>query len=321
MLILGNFILGVGKVILNIFFIAFIPLLIALFAFSIPLLNLLTTLFKTLLTIFSTDLKSPLNIEVIKDIDVLTILLIEFNFDVNKLNIEDKIFSNSVVTVHHDLNDSDRWLNINSFLEKYKKVNRIICLNSIQKKILKQYGIDNTIVIPHGYQDRIFIPSLKRIENRKLRILICSKHYDRRVKGEGYLIELLKFVDNRILEFILVGESRSKDIELFKKFGFNIEIYEYLPYRIFGELYKNIDFLLMCSYYEGGPANIPEAIASGTPIICNPIGIAFDMVTDGYNGIHLSMNAYNDSIKLNNLFNNKDECNRYFINAMDKNIW
>ena len=237
-----------------------------------------------------------------------------------RIHIEDKIFSNSVVTVHHDLNDSDRWLNINSFLEKYKKVNRIICLNSIQKKILKQYGIDNTIVIPHGYQDRIFIPSLKRIENRKLRILICSKHYDRRVKGEGYLIELLKFVDNRILEFILVGESRSKDIELFKKFGFNIEIYEYLPYRIFGELYKNIDFLLMCSYYEGGPANIPEAIASGTPIICNPIGIAFDMVTDGYNGIHLSMNAYNDSIKLNNLFNNKDECNRYFINAMDKKI-
>src|SRR5699024_4852904 len=59
----GSFILGVGKVILNIFFIAFIPLLIALFAFSIPLLNLLTTLFKTLLTIFSTDLKSPLNIE------------------------------------------------------------------------------------------------------------------------------------------------------------------------------------------------------------------------------------------------------------------
>src|SRR5699024_7405058 len=88
----GSFILGVGKVILNIFFMAFIPLLIALFAFSIPLLNLLTMLFKTLLTIFSTDLKSPLNIEVIKDIYFLTILLIEFNFDVNKVNIEDKIF-------------------------------------------------------------------------------------------------------------------------------------------------------------------------------------------------------------------------------------
>ena len=234
-------------------------------------------------------------------------------------NLENDILYNSVMTVHHDLEDNDSWFVMDNFIEKYKKAKKIVCLNTIQEKILRKRGIYHTVVIPHGYNDEIFFPKrLNFNSERKIKILITSKRYGRRVKGEGYLLELIKYLDPNCVEFILVGEGRLQDREMFDKFGFQTKIYEYLPYSMFGNLYNSIDFLMMTSFYEGGPANIPEAIASGTPIICNPIGMARDMVEDGFNGIYLTMNVENDQERLNNIFYNHNQVVRYLNNASSK---
>ena len=233
-------------------------------------------------------------------------------------NIESDIRHNSVMTVHHDLNEHDDWLKIDNYIFKYKKAKTIICLNSLQKSILQKMGITNTVVIPHGYNEDIFTGVNDRSKNfnGKHNLLVTSKRYPRRVKGEAYIYELLRYLDPTLIRFTLVGEGRSEDIEYFSKFGFEVNVHEYLPYRMYPKLYSQASFLFMASHFEGGPANIPEAIVSGVPIICNPIGMAKDCVTDRYNGIYLSMNPIQDADNINNACKNDYEI--YMTNALQK---
>lgn len=216
-------------------------------------------------------------------------------------HLEKKLRENSVVTVHHDLEDNDNWLSIDKFIERYREAEKIICLNTNQQRILNEKGLYNTIVIPHGYNNDVFNVDRKREENnkRKISLGIISKRYGRKVKGEAYLYELIKYIDSKKFKFILVGEGRVEDAAYLDNWGFETDVYEYLPYNCFNNLYDEIDFLLMISKYEGGPANIPEALASKTPIISFNIGMVTDYLVDKHNGIFLSGNVINDSEKIN----------------------
>ena len=238
-------------------------------------------------------------------------------------HLEKKLMDNSVVTVHHDLHDTDSWLSIDKFIERYKEAKSIICLNSNQEKILNNLGIENTIVIPHGYNENIFNINQKRIYNKsdKLKIGLISKRYGRKVKGEAYFYEIIKYLDNTKFEFILVGDGRIDDAYKLQQWGFSVEVYEYLPYRSFNSLYKSIDVLLMISLFEGGPANIPEAIVTKTPVFGFDIGMVSDYVKDNKNGIILTGDVKQDA-KIMNSFavdRNKfkkmiDECNKHHPN-------
>lgn len=219
---------------------------------------------------------------------------------INLENIENLCYP-CICTVHHDLYDIDKTLSINLFIDKYLKMNSIVCLNRTQKTILEKYGCKNIKIIPHGYDQNIFVPNHKCQKN-KISILVISRRYGRGVKGEAYLKELLQYLDNSKISFTLVGEDRTKDYNYFLKFGFECNVHEKLPYKSFGSLYNSHDFLLVNSTFEGGPANVPEAIATGTPILATEVGMIPDILEDFNNGIVLSGNAYLDSIKLNSIF-------------------
>ncbi len=205
----------------------------------------------------------------------------------------------SVCTVHHDLNDTDPWVALSKFMPRYRESAAIICLNTLQRDILANEGIapERLFVVPHGYNTRILTPKPERTfdAERKLTIGFVSKRYGRRVKGEAYLYELAKRMDADRFAFLLVGGSRMTDAAALRSLGFECRVYERLPYRVFNDVYRNMDFLLMASQFEGGPANIPEAVATGTPVLTNPIGMAFDAVENGVNGVHLTMNPSIDA--------------------------
>jgi len=48
--------------------------------------------------------------------------------------------------------------------------------------------------------------------------------------------------------------------------------------------YQAADFFVCPSLDDAGPMMIPEAMASGRPVISTPVGIASDLITDGLNG-------------------------------------
>jgi glycosyltransferase involved in cell wall biosynthesis len=220
--------------------------------------------------------------------------------------METALLPNSVVTVHHDLDDPDPFVLFSRFEERYREARYIVCLNTLQKTALTERGFTQTVIIPHGYDADLFKKRGTRVfdPSRKVRIGITSKRYGRRFKGEVLLYQLLERLPAHLISFILIGEGRSEDALRFDALGFEVECHEVFPYRLFPSAYDKMDLLLMCSTFEGGPANIPEAVATGTPVICTPIGMIPDMISDGTNGVYLTRNPEKDAQKIVDIVNN-----------------
>lgn len=227
-------------------------------------------------------------------------------------NIESNILKNSFTTVHHDLEDTDSWLDIDKFIAKYRKIDKIICLNETQKLILEKYGLNKTLVIPWGYNQDIFSSKdsyVKKPSINKICLGVVSKRYGRKVKGEALLYELAKRLPVNRFKFMLVGEGRVEDANYLNKLGFETKVYEYLPYKLFDSLYTQIDVLLITSFYEGGPANILEAFAKGIPIISTQVGMSKDYIKEDVNGFFLTKNYEEDTRKILKILDDN-----YFIN-------
>jgi len=220
-------------------------------------------------------------------------------------------FNPSVATVHHDLEDDDKWYDWNNYSGNYELVDKIICLNSNQKKFLIEHGTpeEKLEVIAHGYNAKLLKPKKTHpfLESGKLTIGVASRRYGRRVKGDAYMFELSKRLDPDIVQFVLVGEGRGITAVELVNLGFDVKCFEYLPYNIIQSFYNDIDLLLMCSEFEGGPANIPECLATGTPLVCSNVGMVTDQVIDGENGQILSGNMSFDSERIMELVVNDGE--------------
>lgn len=218
-------------------------------------------------------------------------------------HLEQKLINPCVVTVHHDLKDPDSWLSTGKFIDRYKEADLVICLNSLQQKQLEACGITHTCVIPHGFNHHLIDPARKagQLQRDKFTLAVVSKRYGRKVKGEAYLLELAKRLDPELIQFFLAGDGRFEDAHRLRALGFEVELYERLPYSALIDAYRGISALLMASNFEGGPANIPEAAAMGVPVFANPIGMVPDLIIDGLHGIYLSMNPDADAERLNAL--------------------
>ncbi len=227
----------------------------------------------------------------------------------HRCHLEVALTDRAVCTVHHDLFDPDPWVRLEKFMPRYREARLVICLNRGQKDFLTARGVKHTAIVPHGYNDKVLHP--KAMEPRdynggKITLGVISKYYERRFKGEAYLHDLVKRLSPEDFQFILVGERRLRTAESLSRLGFRVRLFELLPYRLFQSLYESIDYLLMCSTFEGGPANLSEAMATHTPIIATPVGYAPDFVEDGQTGLLLTGNVEQDARQLNRLRNARD---------------
>ena len=119
--------------------------------------------------------------------------------------------------------------------------------------------------------------------------------------------ELAKRLSPALVEFVLVGEGRSETASMLQRLGYEVRCFEYLPYRLFQSLYESIDYLLMCSNFEGGPANLPEALGTATPALVTSVGFAPELVAHGVNGLHLTGDADEDASRCLALFRNEQQ--------------
>ena len=221
-------------------------------------------------------------------------------------NLEWRLLSRSVVTVHHDLYDDRKWLALKYLLPYYREAFIIHCLNTIQQAVLEKNGVSNVCVIPHGVDRRVFpLPEHPRqLTSDRLRLGIFSRRYASGIKGEYLFEALLAQLDPRRVSFVLVGEERGHEARIARAQGFEADYWTRLPYRLMGEIYAKIDALLILSRFEGGPACLPEALGSGVPVICTPVGMCLDFVRDGANGIFLTGRPGLDGAKIMVLLDN-----------------
>jgi len=219
-------------------------------------------------------------------------------------HLEQQLYSNSIVTVHHDLEEDDPNLSIKFFLPRYREASVVVCLNSHQQNLLKSYGIINTVVIPHGYNDEIISPLPKNFTEKKT-IGFFSHYYARNVKGEDYFLSLLAKLDSNTIKIVLAGRKRKSLCEAIRSMGYECDLYEALPYYKYNDLYSLVNVLIITSKYEGGPASIPEAISTDTPIISTKVGMIYDFL-DNSNVYLLTHNIDIDAVTIMDVcFNRK----------------
>ena len=147
----------------------------------------------------------------------------------NRPNFEKKLPENSVAVVHHDFEDKITWLDFSRFERAYRQAKAIVCLNSNQKKHLEEKGFDNCIVIPHGCAPEFKRKSFTTNRETKLTIGFLSKRYERLVKGEPYLYQLLEVLDPDRIEFVFVGQGRLTEARYASQKGFSVRCWENLP--------------------------------------------------------------------------------------------
>ena len=221
--------------------------------------------------------------------------------------LELSLEKNAVCTVHHDLNDTDSWLARHHFITRYAEAAAVVCINDTQRQILlSEEGLasEKLFVVPHGYNHEML--TLKPVRSGlggKFTLGMASRRYSRRVKGEAYLHELLKRLDPMLVKFILVGQDRSLDALEMRNLGFEVDVFERLPYQVFQSFYASIDCLLMCSSHEGGPANVPESLATGTPVLSSRVGMSIDLIVNGDNGYFLDFNPDEDAELIHRMAN------------------
>lgn len=205
-------------------------------------------------------------------------------------NLERRLLPRSVVSIHHDLEDDREWLSLRHGLSRYREAAVVVCLNTRQRAVLAGHGIAQVDVVPHGVDRRIFPipPRPRRFGGGCLRLGLFSRRYASGIKGEFGFAKLLAELDPRRVSFVLVGEQRGREAGIARAMGFTVDCWERLPYRLMADIYNNIDALLILSRYEGGPACLPEALGSGIPVICTPVGMCLDLVRDGGNGLVLT---------------------------------
>lgn len=215
-------------------------------------------------------------------------------------NLERRLPPRSLVTVHHDLDDDEPWLRLSTFLPRYREAVRVHCVNRTQQARLGERGIRHTAVIPHGVERSVFpVPEHpRRPREGSLCLGVFSRRHEGGVKGEVYLDALADHLDPGQVSFLLVGEGRWQEAEALRAKGFQARSYERVPYRLFGALYASVDALLVVSQFEGGPACVPEALGSGIPAICTPVGLCPETVSEGRNGLFLTRRPAEDGARI-----------------------
>jgi glycosyltransferase involved in cell wall biosynthesis len=126
-------------------------------------------------------------------------------------------------------------------------------------------------------------------------------------KGIDLFLETIKELGCSAL--IVGSGSLSKDISLkIKNLKLNIDMHGWAEDSSeIARLLNQSKALIMCSYNEGGPRVVLEAMACGVPVLATPVGIVPDVVKAGKTGYIIDWNARDIARKARLLFSHYAE--------------
>lgn len=200
--------------------------------------------------------------------------------------------------------------------------------NKIQRTLLKKNFLNCKVTI-NGFWNKqpqhcysFENPCLEKEDIEIGRLLIEEKKYNvrpvliyvgglHRAKGVDILVEFLKSVDSRLIEFFHVvgeGEMSVSLSEALKENGVNYKVYGGLAQSELHKLLQLSHFIVLPSRSEGFPKVLAEAMCFGCIPICSEVGsighyvmknrtgfIMEDITTEGLN------NSFKESLSKNDL--------------------
>lgn len=138
------------------------------------------------------------------------------------------------------------------FFDVARKIDIATCMSERYAEVLRASGVAEVHIVRPGVDLEQFAPRVK--------IGIVGRTYACGRKGEALVRQVLDAPD---IEWHFTGEGWP------------------LPSRKLGDadmpaFYREMDYILVPSIYEGGPMCVIEALACGTPVIAPPVGWVTD---------------------------------------------
>lgn len=212
-----------------------------------------------------------------------------------------------VTCLHGNPDDSAAYQqSISRFLETVPRLAAIITSNRIMQERLLRWGVPSSLlkVIPLGVDVSLFAPSSDRDRAEARRQLNvpenhkCIGSFQKDGEGwdEGLIPKLVKgpdiFVDavvrlsRKLPVFVLLtGPARGYVRKRLESEGIPYAHHVLSDYRKIVSFYHALDLYIVASREEGGPLALPEAMATGIPLVTTAVGMAPELVCDGENGM------------------------------------
>ena len=150
---------------------------------------------------------------------------------------------------------------------------------------MRNHGLknDNYVVLPNVVNLDMFHISEKNNTPCKIIHISCFEDKSKNISG---LLESLKIIDDKGIDFqcTLIGEGM--DLELMKEKAKNLQLINKVSFtglmegqKLADELSSG-DFLVLSSNYENMPVVILEALASGLPVVSTNVGGIKEMIDE-----------------------------------------
>ncbi|MBA7489468.1 D-inositol-3-phosphate glycosyltransferase [subsurface metagenome] len=243
--------------------------------------------------------------------------------------------SNKVVlTWFHVMPDDPR---IRFVKEAQKYVDVVHTASTITKEKLIEIGIpeEKIVVIPLGVDLNLFKPvspeEKQKIREKlgipKTKLVVGSFQKDgvgweeglklKWVKGPDIFVEVIhKLRMDYDIVVLLTGPARGYIKRELDRIGVPYKHFFLKNYLEIPKYYNALDLYLVASRVEGGPKAILEAMATGVPLVSTKVGIAGDIIREGYNGLLADVEDVETlSDKASKIIEGKKLANRLIDNA------
>ena len=199
----------------------------------------------------------------------------------------------------------------------YKQIDRYICLNENQMKLLREIGFDSKKLI----KKYNFVPDAEanltpqKISGLPERYVVFYGRI-----GEEKGIRVLMKIWEQLPEIPLVVMGGGPLEEKFQKWASNRNNVYFLGYTEHNKclsIVKGAEFVVFPSiWYEGCSMVEIETESLGRALVATDLGFSVEAIKNGYNGFKIKLGDTNGFIsKINELWNSPEYCREMGINA------
>lgn len=198
----------------------------------------------------------------------------------------------------------------------YSQADKIIITTRRDKKYIHNtFNIDKSYIeVQSNWIDSEIFNSKQIVKEHSNRVL-----YVGRLNKQKNLYSLIKaFTNTQLhLDIIGVGEEEEKLRKFALKYKAKVNFIGKYPNNVLSKIYKEYPVYILCSYYEGNPKTLLEAMACGRAVIGSNVSGINDIIVMNHNGLLCETNSNSIAKSIQLLINNKELRNNLGKNARE----
>ncbi|MCC8358450.1 glycosyltransferase family 4 protein [Salinimicrobium sediminilitoris] len=169
----------------------------------------------------------------------------------------------------------------------------VVAASEFTMSTLNEIGIpsEKIIYLPLGVDTSSIEEKKKGSYKKPVKLLYAGTVTQR--KGIKYLLEALADIDSKDLELHIYGHIQGSG-NAFKEYSSKVYYYGPVSQMELFKLYKEFDFLVLPSVFEGFGLVIVEAMAAGLPVITTRHTFGAELIEHGTNGFLTELRSADD---------------------------